>query len=109
MQILVVTSQFLLKGHIMFNCLFAFFFLKISVTLKAHISATEADINQRQRAFFLVFNCLSYWPIKKLSNISMDGDFQFYFSYLCSFELYGYFLSLISCHLVLLHETSFLR
>ena len=46
MQILVLTSQFLLKGHKMLNFLFAFF-LKISETLKAHISGTEADINER--------------------------------------------------------------
>ena len=39
-------SQFLLKGHKMFNFLFAFF-LKISETLKAHISGTETDINRR--------------------------------------------------------------
>ena len=51
MQILVVTSQFLLKGHKMLNFLFAFF-LKISETLKAHISGTEADVNKRQRALF---------------------------------------------------------
>ena len=46
MQILVVRSQFLLKGHKMLNSLFAFF-LKISKTLKAHISGKEADINKR--------------------------------------------------------------
>ena len=39
MQILIVTSQFLLKGHKVLNSLFAFF-LKISETLKAHISGT---------------------------------------------------------------------
>ena len=39
-------SQFLLKGHQMLNFLFAFS-LKISETLKAHISGTEADINKR--------------------------------------------------------------
>ena len=50
-----MTSQFLLKEHKMLNFLFAFF-LKISETLKPHISGTEADINKRQRAFFLVFN-----------------------------------------------------
>ena len=44
MQILVVTLQLLLKGHKMFNFLFGFF-LKFSETLKAHISGTEADIN----------------------------------------------------------------
>ena len=59
MQILVVTSQFLLKGHKMFIFLVAFS-LKISETLKAHISGTEADISKRQRAFFPVFNRLSY-------------------------------------------------
>ena len=59
MQILVLTSQLLLKGHKMFNFLVAYF-LKISKTLKAHISGTEADINKRQRAFFLVFNRLSF-------------------------------------------------
>ena len=62
MQILFVTSQFLLKGHKLL--IFFAFFLKISETLKAHISGTEADINKRQRAFFLVFNCLSYKQIK---------------------------------------------
>ena len=46
MQILIVTSQFSLKGHKMLNFLFAFF-LKIPETLKAHISGTEADINKR--------------------------------------------------------------
>ena len=46
MQILVGTSQFLLKGHKMFNFLIAFF-LMISETLKAHISGMEADINRQ--------------------------------------------------------------
>ena len=46
MAILVVTSQFLLKGHKMLNFLVAFF-LKIPETLKAHISGTEADINKQ--------------------------------------------------------------
>ena len=46
MQILDVTSQFLLKGHKMLNFLVGFF-LKISETLKAHISETETDINKR--------------------------------------------------------------
>ena len=46
MQILAVTSEFLLKGHKMFNFLVAFF-LKISETLKARISGTETDINKR--------------------------------------------------------------
>ena len=46
MQILVVMSQFLLKGHKMLNFLFAFF-LKISETLKARISGTGVDINKR--------------------------------------------------------------
>ena len=59
MQILAVTSEFLLKGHKMFNFLVAFF-LKISETLKAHISGPETDINKRKKAFFLVFNGLSY-------------------------------------------------
>ena len=44
-KVLLVTSQFLLKGHKMVNFLFAFF-LKISVALKAHISGTETDINK---------------------------------------------------------------
>ena len=39
-------SQFLLKGHKMLDFLFAFL-LKISETLKAHISATETDIDQQ--------------------------------------------------------------
>ena len=39
-------SQFLLKGHNMFNFLVAFF-PKISQTLKAHISGTETGINKR--------------------------------------------------------------
>ena len=52
-------SQFLLKGHKMLNFLFPFF-LKISETLKAHISGTKADINERLGAFFLVLNRLSY-------------------------------------------------
>ena len=46
MEILVVTSQFLLKGHKMLNFLVAFF-LKISETLKAHISRMKTDINKR--------------------------------------------------------------
>ena len=54
-----MTPQFLLKGHKMLNFLFAFS-LKISETLKAHISGTEAYINKRQEAFFVVFNSLSY-------------------------------------------------
>ena len=40
-----MTSQFLLKGHKMLNFLFASL-LKISETLKAHISGTEADIKK---------------------------------------------------------------
>ena len=59
MQILVVPSQFLLKGHKMLNFLFAFF-IKISETLKAHISGTEVGINKRSKPFFLVFNGPSY-------------------------------------------------
>ena len=39
-----MTSQFLLKGHKMLNFIVAFF-LKISETLKAHISGTEIDTN----------------------------------------------------------------
>ena len=55
-----MTSQFLLKkGHKMLNFLFAFF-LKISETLKARISGTETDIKKRPKAFFSVFNGLSY-------------------------------------------------
>ena len=46
METLVVTSQFSLKGHKMFNFLVAFF-LKISETLKAHISGTETDISKQ--------------------------------------------------------------
>ena len=57
----------------MLSFLFAFF-LKISETLKAHISGMEADINKR--AFVLVFNRLSYQPIKKLSKISMHRNFE---------------------------------
>ena len=41
-----MTSQFLLKEHKMFNFLVAFF-LKISETLKAHISGMETDTNKR--------------------------------------------------------------
>ena len=59
----------------MFNFLVAFF-LKISETLKAHISGTEADISKRYRAFFLVFKHLSYQPIKILSKISMHMHFK---------------------------------
>ena len=44
MQILAVTSEFLLRGHKMFNFLVSFF-LKISENLKAHISGTETDIS----------------------------------------------------------------
>ena len=43
---ILIPLIFLLKGHKMFNFLFAFF-LKISETLKAHISGTEANINER--------------------------------------------------------------
>ena len=71
MQILVVMSQFLLKGHKMFNFLVTFF-LKISETLKAHISGTETDINKR----FLVFNRLAHQANKKLSKISMHMHFK---------------------------------
>ena len=46
MQVLVVTSQFLLKGHKIFNFLLAFF-LKISETLKADISGKKTDINKQ--------------------------------------------------------------
>ena len=46
MQILALTSEFLLKGHKMFN-FFVAFFLKISETLKAHISGTETYIKNR--------------------------------------------------------------
>ena len=46
MEIPVVTSPFLLKGHKMLNFLVAFF-LKISETLKAHISGTETDITKQ--------------------------------------------------------------
>ena len=49
-----MTSQFLLKGHKMLNFLVAFF-LKISETLKAHISGTETDINEQLKSFFLGF------------------------------------------------------
>ena len=45
-EVLLVTSQFLLKGHKMLNFLFAFL-LKISETLKAYISGTETDIKKR--------------------------------------------------------------
>ena len=54
-----MTSEFLLKGHKMFSFLVAFF-LKISGSLKAHISGTETDINKWKKAFFSVFNGLSY-------------------------------------------------
>ena len=42
----------------MLNFLYAFC-LKISETLKAHISGTEADINKQQKAFLTGFNGLS--------------------------------------------------
>ena len=45
-QVLLVTSQFLLKGHKMLN-FFVAFCLKISEALEAHISGTETDINRR--------------------------------------------------------------
>ena len=45
MQILVVTSQFLLKGHKMLNFLVAFF-LKTSETLKLISLEQKADINK---------------------------------------------------------------
>ena len=50
-------SQFLLNWHKMFNFLVAFF-LKISETLKAHISGTEISTNGKKLSFrFLkVFN-----------------------------------------------------
>ena len=60
MKTLVVTSQFLLKGHKMLNFLFAFF-LKIFETLKGHISGKEVVIS---KAFFLVFGSLSFQIIK---------------------------------------------
>ena len=58
MQVPAVTSQFLLKGNKMLNFLFAFF-LKVSETLKAHISGTETDINKREKLslrFLTVFH-----------------------------------------------------
>ena len=45
MQVLLVASRFLLKGHKMLNFLFAFF-LVISETFKALISGAETDINK---------------------------------------------------------------
>ena len=45
-EVIHVTSQVMLKGHNMVNFLFEFL-LKISVTLKAHISGTETDIDKR--------------------------------------------------------------
>ena len=45
-EVLLVTSQFLLKGHKILNFLFGFF-PKISETLEAHISGTETDIKKR--------------------------------------------------------------
>ena len=51
-------------------------FLKISETLKAHISGTETDINKQLKAFFSVFNGLSILTNKKLSKISMHGHFN---------------------------------
>ena len=68
-----MTSNFLLKGHKMLN-FFSHFFLKISETLKAHISGTE-QISTNSK--FLVFNGLRYWPLKKLSLISMHRHFKF--------------------------------
>ena len=47
MQILVVASYFFVNGAQ--NAQFSFrIFFKISDTLKAHISGTEADINKRK-------------------------------------------------------------
>ena len=60
----------------MLNFLVAFF-LKISENLKAHISGTKTDINERKKAFFSVLNGLSYQPIKKLTKISMHMHFKF--------------------------------
>ena len=45
--------------HKMFNFLSAFF-LKISETLKVHISEMEPDINKHKKALLLVFNSPSY-------------------------------------------------
>ena len=53
-----MTSQFLLKGHKMLNFLVAFF-SKISQTLKAHISGTEADIKNGKdlsSSFLIIFH-----------------------------------------------------
>ena len=58
MQILVVTSQLLLKGHKMLNFLVAFFF-KISETLKAHISGKKQLLtngNELSSWFLTVFH-----------------------------------------------------
>ena len=60
MQILGVMSQFLLKGHKMFNFPFAFF-LKISEALEACISEMEEDIYKWQTTassspFLMVFH-----------------------------------------------------
>ena len=45
-QVLLVTSHFLLKVHKMLKFLFTFF-LEISETLKDHIPGTEKDIKKR--------------------------------------------------------------
>ena len=45
-EVIPVTSQFLLKGHKMLNFL-SHFFLKIFETSEAYISGTETDINKR--------------------------------------------------------------
>ena len=50
-EVLPVTSQFLLRGHKMLNFLSAFF-LKISETLKVHIFGTETDINKQKKLSF---------------------------------------------------------
>ena len=59
----------------MLNFLFAFF-LKISETLKAHISGMETDIKKTVKRFLLNFKPSFILTNKKLSKISMHRHFK---------------------------------
>ena len=74
-EVLLLTSQFLLKGYKMLSFHFAFF--PRFQTLWKLISREQKQISTNGISFFLVFNSLSYQPIKKLSKISMHRHFNY--------------------------------
>ena len=74
---------------------FLFTFFKVSKTLKAHISGTEADINKQQKTLFSVFNGLSYQLIKEYKKILMHGHFNIFVLLIALYVLFnGTFLVL---------------